>query len=88
MMDKLAKTESSFATELAEILGRDSYVVKTAGVKLPVVPEEAIIKKASDMGMDEILDNENFRQGVADEIAVQIELYGPTLTARLFGEEE
>ena len=79
------EAELAFAREIAAVVGMDTHT-KEASAKES--PEAGIVKTASDMDMGDLLEDENFRRGVFDEINDQRHVWEPIVKERLFGVQE
>jgi hypothetical protein len=85
--------DKAFADELASIVGVDLHVKSAAAKGTPEEKRETMvkrashIKKASDMSMPEMLEHEDFRRGIADEVEAQRSVWEPMVTSKLFSNE-
>lgn len=93
MSFKEGMAEKAFADELSHIVGADYHVKSAAAKGTPAAAREGLvkkashIKKASDMSMAELLDDENFKRGLADEMDAQRSLWEPLVVSKFFGGE-
>lgn len=86
--------EKALADELSSIVGMDLHVKSAAAKgtpeekKEPMVKKASHIKKASDMSLRELIDNEDFKRGLADEMEAQRSVWEPMVTSKFFSPQE
>jgi hypothetical protein len=85
--------EKALIDELSSIVGVDLHV-KSAAAKgtpeekrEPLTKKASLVKRASDLSMRELLDNDDFKRGLADAIEAQRSTWEPMVTSRYFSEE-
>lgn len=84
--------EISLAREIASVVGMDTHT-KEASAEAPegtpaedvetLRKEAGLVKVASDMNLEDILENEHFRRGVFDEIEASRSVWEPIARARM-----